>query len=215
MLTPMHVPHTVANYRDVQPLVETTTEMVSVALQRSPVWERMANASLPLHGRAAYLEQHWEGLRVLVDALESSGCVTDLARVLREYAHALGHALDRAHATAQWRQHHVTMPSMLQFRRRVAELVESRNAVGIAAHAVVRLAAAHACPSHGTAAELKIPEVTVVASEEDEEAFSEELSNATLMVLAHGSDVCRSYPENHDRDASCALTAAKIRRALR
>lgn len=215
MLTRMHVPHTVTDYRDVQPMVESTTDMVAAALQRSPVWERMRTASLPLHARAAYLEQHWEGLKVLNDALETAGCATQLACALRDYADALGTALDRAHATAKWREYHVTMPSMLEFRRRVAQLVEARNAVGIAAHAVVRLAAAGACPMHGHPRISPCPAVTVVATEEDEEAFAEELSAATLMVLAHGSDVCRSYPVDHDRDASCALTAAKIRNALR
>lgn len=218
MLTLMQAPHTFAHFRDVQPLVATTTEMVTAALQRSPVWERMSSDGLPLHARAAYLEQHWEGLKVLLDALESAGCASDVADALRAHADALGVALDRAHATAQWREHHVTMPSMLEFRRRVAQLAEARNAVGIAAHAVVRLAAANACPSHpriDAEQNASLPVITVVATEEDEETFSEELSAATFMVLAHGSDVCRSYPVDHNRDASCAMTAAKIRRALR
>lgn len=210
----MQVPHSTAHCRDVQTLVTTAIEMTAAALKRSPVWGRMHNHSLPLHARAAYLEQHWEGLKVLLDALEASGCTTDLADELRSYVEALGTALDRAHATAQWRQHHVTMPSMLEFRRRVNQLVESRNAVGLAAHAVVRLAAAEACPNHHPGVVFTPPMITVVASEEDEETFSEELSAATLMVLAHGSDVCRSYPEDHNRDAACALTVDKIRRAL-
>ena len=210
----MQVPHPTAPCRDVQPLVTMATEMTAAALQRSPVWERMHTHSLPLHARAAYLEQHWEGLKVLLDALETSGCTTELAHELRVYVDALGSALDRAHATAKWRSHHVTMPSMLEFRRRVNQLVEAKNAVGLAAHAIVRLAAAEACPNHHPGVTFKPPTITVVASEEDEETFSEELSAATFMVLAHGSDVCRSYPEDHNRDSACALTVDKIRRAL-
>lgn len=210
----MHAVRSAGEYRDVTPMVESTVAMTTDALQRSAVWERMLDASLPFMGRAAYLEQHWEGLRVLVHALETTGVAVDLRAQIQEKVEALGGALDKSHATARWREHHVTMPSMLQFRRRVNEMVETRDEVSLVAHAVVRLAAVSACPIAGQPTAVDFPPLHNVTTEEQEEYFAEELSAAMLMVLAHGSDVCRSYPRQQ-RSTSCAVTAAAIRRALR
>ncbi|KAB3520872.1 hypothetical protein GC425_06405 [Corynebacterium sp. zg254] len=199
-------------YLDVAPLVESTRTTITDALQRSQCWQRMIAHQLPFIGRAAYLEQHWEGLRVLGTACDKLGLHAFHAAIAVQQEQ-LGAALDRAHATARWREHHVTMPSMLQFRRRINELMEQRNTVGIAAQAVVRLVAASACPAPVDRDRVSIPAVTNVFSEEDEELFAEELSAAMLMVMAHGSDVCRAYPDE-DISASCATTAAAIRAAL-
>ncbi|HIW95575.1 MAG TPA: hypothetical protein H9867_03695 [Candidatus Corynebacterium gallistercoris] len=209
----MHVVPSGEAYRDVDPMVDSTVAMTAEALQRSAVWQRMVDSSLPLMGRAAYLEQHWEGLRVLVQALETAGWAPELRAEMAEKVEALGGALDKAHATARWRDHHVTMPSMLQFRRRVNEMVESRDSVALDAHAIVRLAAVAACPIAGEPTAVSFPPVRSVHTEDQEEYFAEELSAAMLMVLAHGSDVCRSYPRQQ-RSTSCAVTAAAIRRAL-
>lgn len=46
-----------------------------------------------------------------------------------------------------------------------------------------------------------------------EEVLTEELSAALVLVLAHGSDVCRAY-QGIDAASSCSVTAAAIRRAL-
>ncbi|AHI04264.1 hypothetical protein [Corynebacterium falsenii] len=200
-------------HRCVQPMIDASVTMVGDALRRSTVWARMIDGSLPFMGRAAYLEQHWEGLRVLRNSLESTGLCAQLRPALTDTVERLGGALDRSHTTATWREHHVTMPAMLEFRRRVNEMTEARDAVGLAAHAVVRLAAVKSCPMPGEPTHIAIPPVTCVRTDEDEEYFAEELSAATLLVLAHGSDVCRSY-HNSMRSSSCAVTAAAIRQAL-
>ena len=198
--------------RDVSEMVTLTEQMMVDALHRSACWNRMRDNSLPFVGRAAYLEQHWEGLRVLDAAAEKLGLLamqSDIASMRKQ----MGEVLDRAHSTAQWRDHHVTMPSMLEFRRHVNELVGSGDAVGLSAQILVRLAAVRACPAPRAQDEVTIPSVTVVRSDEHEELFAEELSAAMLMVLAHGSDVCRAYPEDQSL-SSCAITAAAIRQSL-
>lgn len=212
------VPH-IATYRDVTPMVDSTCTMITEALHRSSLWLRMVDGSLPFAGRAAYLEQHWEGLKVLSAALDTaaiSQTVTGAAmqEMLVETRDSLGVALDRSHSTPRWQEHHVTMPSMLQYRRRIAELRELGATVELLAHAVVRLAAVRVCPMPGTVSSRPLPEVTAVFGDEAEELFAEELSAAMLMVLAHGSDVCRAYSD-YRQAATCAVTAAAIRSSLR
>lgn len=235
---------------DTYPLLAATKEMLATALHRAPVLQRMEEGTLVFAGRAAYLEQHWSGLKILVSALgqyvsshpgDATPALAQLRNTLGNHAYHLGTALDRAHATPRWREHHVTMPSMLQFRRRINELVASGDVVGLIAHAAVRLAAARACPFHinddvdlvgaagagaGADGDVKLTGSSAtdidrsrnaaerfVTSDELAEYFAEELSAATIMVLAHGSDVCRSYPVEDD-SMTCALTVAAIRRAL-
>lgn len=203
---------TSATPRDVSSLVSINEQTISDALRRSKCWERILDNSLPLVGRAAYLEQHWEGLRVLDNAAEKLGLL-DMQASLDALRSELGVALDKVHATAKWRKHHVTMPSMLQFRRHINQLVEQRDSVALSAQIVVRIAAARACPAPGAPGEDALPAVPVVSSDEQEELFAEELSAAVLMVLAHGSDVCRAYPDDASETA-CGVTAAAIRQAL-
>ena len=54
----------------------------------------------------------------------------------------------------------------------------------------------------------------MVSGEEDLERLSEELSAGLLMVMQHGSDVCRAY-QGAVTDESCAVTVSTIRHALR
>lgn len=209
----MHSPQSsAAGSFDVSPLVQITEQTLTNALQRSKCWERMLGNTLPAIGRAAYLEQHWEGLRVL-DAATQGLNLVEMQASLDALRSELGVLLDRVHATAQWRKHHVTMPSMLQFRRHINQLVEAGDTVALSAQVVVRIAAARACPAPGAPHEDALPAVRVVTTEVQEELFSEELSAAILMVLAHGSDVCRAYPEETANPA-CGVTAAAIRQAL-
>lgn len=202
---------------DVAPLVIETAGTVREVLHRSPLWERITDGSMPFAGRASYLEQHWEGLRVLLGAVEQlearTNGVAEMRDTLRETTDKMGGALDRSHATARWREHHVTMPSMLQFRRRVTEITEADDVVSLFAHCAVRLAAVGACPVPSTTG-ASIPRITVVRTEEQEELFAEELSAALIGLLAHGSDVCRAY-QGQERARTCATTAAMIRNALR
>lgn len=201
---------------DVAPLVIQAAGNVRSTLHRSPLWKRMEDGSLPFAGRASYLEQHWEGLRVLRNGLDELDGGVELARmreVLAETVQNMGEALDKSHATARWREHHVTMPSMLQFRRRVNEMQEAGDVVSLIAHSAIRLAAVGACPV-ASASGLSIPAITVVCDEEQEELFAEELSAALILLLAHGSDVCRAY-QGQEQERTCATTAAMIRNSLR
>ncbi|RAV34554.1 hypothetical protein CHEID_03825 [Corynebacterium heidelbergense] len=211
----MSAAHQAAKARDVSPIVDATNSAIREALARSVIWRRMTDGTLSFAGRAAFLEQHWEGLRVLRTGLEGLGGSGDtVTAALARNAELLGSALDSAHATARWRDHHVTMPAMLQFRRRVNEMAAGKDAIGLHAHAVVRLAAVAACPvAHEMAQIDPRRDITCVLSTEDEEHFAEEISNATLLVLAQGADVCRAY-QGVNRASSCAITAAAIRRAL-
>ncbi|MBC2681178.1 hypothetical protein [Corynebacterium anserum] len=202
---------------DVASMVIATAHNVREMLQRSSVWGRMNDGTLPFAGRASYLEQHWEGLRVLLAALDKFDGVADVVELreqLRRTVEKMGDALDRSHSTARWRDHHVTMPSMLQFRRQVADMDERGDLVALVAHSVVRLAAVGACPVPSKAGEMSIPAVTIVRDEEQEEHFAEELSAALVLMMAHGSDVVRAY-QGQKRASSCAVTAAMIRNALR
>lgn len=206
-----------AGHIDVAPMVIATAHNVREMLQRSPVWERMNDGTLPFAGRASYLEQHWEGLRVLLstlDKFEGNSDIVELKEELRRTVEKMGEALDRSHSTARWRDHHVTMPSMLQFRRQVAEMAERGDVVALVAHSVVRLAAVGACPVPSKAGVMSIPTVTIVRDEEQEELFAEELSAALVLMMAHGSDVVRAY-QGQKRASTCAVTAAMIRNALR
>lgn len=211
------VPH-LATYRDVTPLVDATCSTITEALHGSLLWSRITDGSLPFAGRAAYLEQHWEGLKVLSSALDTAEIAQTvngaaMLDMLTEARDTLGTALDRSHATPRWREHHVTMQSMLQYRRRIAELQELGATVELLAHAVVRLSAVRACPMPGIFSREELPPVTAVFGDEAEELFAEELSAAMLMVLAHGSDVCRAYSD-YRQAATCAVTAAAIRSTL-
>lgn len=205
-----------SNYRDVAPAITSIATTVRETLHRSPIWARIQDGSLPFAGSASYLEQHHEGLRVLYNSLE--GCegypgIAELRETLRTTSESMGDALDRSHATARWREHHVTMPSMLEFRRRVADMREHADVVSIAAHSVIRLAAVGACPVPHAQGRVHIPTITVVCNEEQEELFAEELSAALILLLSHGSDVCRAY-QGQQRDKTCAVTVAMIRSAL-
>ncbi|WP_297007544.1 hypothetical protein [uncultured Corynebacterium sp.] len=199
-------------------LVDAVTEAVVDCLGRSAVVRRLSDGSLPFAGRVAWLEQHWEGLRILRD------CVVVPAGLRAELAASTGRlnlALDRAHASARWRDRHVTMPSMLTFRRHVAGLREDGDLLGLAAQAYVRLLAAgvgSGLTVTGTvprpAAGLHRDLCSMVSGQEDLELLSEELSAGLLMVMQHGSDVCRAYRDAMT-DESCAVTVATIRDALR
>lgn len=204
------------SYRDMTPMVIEVAQNVQDTLRRSPIWERMTDGSLPFAGRASYLEQHWEGLRALlaaVEAVDHPG-LAEMREQIKLTTEKMGEALDRSHATARWREHHVTMPSMLECRRRIAEMQEAGNVISLAAHCVVRLAAVGACPVTGSHGGISIPPITVVYTDEQEELFAEELSAALIMLLSHGADVCRAY-QGQKRAQTCAVTAAMIRSALR
>ncbi|MEJ6548745.1 hypothetical protein PQI66_04215 [Corynebacterium sp. USCH3] len=211
-----------------------TTEVVSLltvagdsaleCVRRSTVFRRMAGGTLPFAGRAAYLEQHWEGLRILRSALATPGLDIDpaaaasLLSALAAATDQFSGALDRAHATARWRERHVTMPSMLQFRRHIAELQDKGDTVGLVAHTYLRLLVSRACPAPaaqgGEPRALYGAVAAVVQDEETLEQLSEELSVALLLLMQHGADVCRGYHER-DADSGCAVTVSTIRRALR
>jgi hypothetical protein len=199
-------------------------------VRRSTVFRRMGDGTLPFAGRAAYLEQHWEGLRILRSALSEVSAtsapvpVATLCSALSAATDQFSTALDRAHATARWRDRHVTMPSMLQFRRHIGELQDGGDGgdggdvVALAAHAYLRLHVCRACPEPGVAGRdpqmLQDAVAAVVRDEESLERLSEELSVALLLMMQHGADVCRGYPER-DADSGCAVTVSTIRRALR
>lgn len=237
---------------DVAALVETAGASAVDCVRRSAVFQRMADGTLPFAGRAAYLEQHWEGLRILHNALSApaapsapslqvdAALLAPVRSALRTAADRFAVSLDRAHATARWRDRHVTMPSMLQFRRHIAEHEAAGDILGLVAQAHLRLVVAGVCPSPGDSDSATLPaddvtgvlcDLVVAASadtagssgsvdsvgvraEEQQELLSEELSAALLMLMQHGSDVCRAYQER-DADSSCAVTVSTIRRALR
>ncbi|MEL4162493.1 hypothetical protein [Corynebacterium bovis] len=204
-------------------ILDTIDRSIVDCLHRSSVWSRMADGTLPGAGRAGYLEQHWEGMRVLSSvAARFPGVDPVFRRALREATTWLGRALDNAHASPRWRDHHVTMPSMLQFRRRVVEMADEQDALAFAAHAYARCAAAAVSPfplgDMPTAATLRSALASMALrghadGDLAEEVLTEELSAALVLVLAHGSDVCRAY-QGIDAASSCSVTAAAIRRAL-
>lgn len=212
----------------VSALLDAAGDSALNCVRRSTVFRRMGDGTLPFAGRAAYLEQHWEGLRILRSALASPGAVpgpavdavslASLCSGLSGATDQFSGALDRAHATARWRDRHVTMPSMLQFRRHIAELQDNGDVIGLVAHAYLRLLVSRACPAPGVAGrepqELQSAVAAVVRDEEALELLSEELSVALLLLMQHGADVCRAYHER-DADSSCAVTVSTIRRALR
>ncbi len=208
-------------------LLDAAGDSALNCVRRSTVFRRMGDGTLPFAGRAAYLEQHWEGLRILHSALSTAGLPADavdavsrasLCSALSGAIEQFSGALDRAHATARWRDRHVTMPSMLQFRRHIAELQDSGDVIGLVAHTYLRLLVSRACPAPGVAGrepeELQSAVAAVVRDEESLELLSEELSVALLLLMQHGADVCRGYQER-DADSSCAVTVSTIRRALR
>lgn len=213
-----------------QPLARETAETVAAAstsavdcLRRSTVMQRMSDGSLPFVGRAAYLEQHWEGLRVLRTALAdprcSVGATAGLRRVLAEVTDRFATTLDRAHATARWRDRHVTVPSTLEFRRHIAGLQNAGDIAALVAHAVLRLDCAAVClrPSAGGGtATAAVGDVLadLVHDEEDLERLAEEFSAALMLVLQHGSEICRGY-QGRTADAECMVTVSMIRGALR
>ncbi|MDN5722134.1 MAG: hypothetical protein L0J74_00795 [Corynebacterium sp.] len=204
-------------------IVDEAAEVLDVAaasavdcLRRSTVFLRMADGTLPFAGRAAYLEQHWEGLRLLRDALDGRSAVlqTALVSATKRFARTL----DRAHATARWRDRHVTMPSMLQFRRHTTELLDEGDRLALAAQAYLRLLVGGECPTNGGPGiidrqSLAAAVTALVDDEEQLERLSEELSAAVLLLMQHGSDVCRGYPQRDSED-SCTVTVSTIRRAL-
>ncbi|WP_291474301.1 hypothetical protein [Corynebacterium sp.] len=199
-------------------LVDTVTGAVTECLGRSAVVRRLSEGSLPFAGRVAWLEQHWEGLRILGDcALLPAGVRTELTATTG----SLNRALDRAHASARWRDRHVTMPSMFTFRRHVTDLRDNGDLLGLTAQAYVRLLAAgvgsgltSAVDGVGSGEGLNRLLCPMVSGDEDLERLSEELSAGLLMVMQHGSDVCRAY-QGAVTDASCAVTVSTIRHALR
>lgn len=212
---------------EVTELLDATGASVLDCIRRSAVFRRMSDGTLPFAGRAAYLEQHWEGLRILRSALSVTGqpgqpadvaALAPLRTALASATEQFSLALDRAHATARWRDCHVTMPSILQFRRHITELQDSGDVLGLVAHAYLRLLVAEACPAPSVAdggpRPLQEGVGTFVADEEALEQLSEELSVALLLVMQHGSDVCRGYHER-DADSSCAVTVSTIRSALK
>lgn len=190
-------------------LVDAVTGAVADCLSRSAVVRRLSEGSLPFAGRVAWLEQHWEGLRILGDcALVPAGVRTELVAMTR----SLNQALDRAHATARWRDRHVTMPSMFTFRLHVADLRDNGDLLGLTAQAYLRLLVAG--DGTGPGGGLYNQLCSMVSGEEDLERLSEELSAGLLMVMQHGSDVCRAY-QGAVTDESCAVTVSTIRHALR
>lgn len=190
-------------------LVDAVTGAVTDCLSRSAVVRRLSEGSLPFAGRVAWLEQHWEGLRILGDcALVPAGVRTELVAMTG----SLNQALDRAHATARWRDRHVTMPSMFTFRRHVADLRDNGDLLGMTAQAYLRLLVAG--DGTGPGGGLYNQLCSMVSGEEDLERLSEELSAGLLMVMQHGSDVCRAY-QGAVTDESCAVTVSTIRHALR
>lgn len=199
-------------------LVDAVTAGAVDCVRRSTVVRRLSEGSLPFAGRAAWLEQHWEGLRILRDCAHIPTAVRgDLITVTGK----LSHALDRAHAGARWRDQHVTMPSMLTFRRHITGLRDSGDVLGLTAQAYLRLL----CSGIGSGvsgaehtpdpvAGLRELLCGLVGGEEDLERLSEELSAGLLMFMQHGSDVCRAY-QSSVTDESCAVTVATIRGILK
>lgn len=209
---------------EVADLLDAAGDSALDCVGRSSVFSRMSDGTLPFAGRAAYLEQHWEGLRILRAALGTPGLTVDplalapMRTALAAVTDSFAVALDRAHATARWRDRHVTMPSMLQFRRHIGELQDAGDTLGLVAHTYLRLTLARACPGPAVdesadPASLQGVFDSLVVDEESLELLSEELSAALLLLMQHGSDVCRGYHER-DADSSCALTVSTIRRAL-
>lgn len=213
---------------EVAGLLDVAGDSALDCVRRSTVFRRMGDGTLPFAGRAAYLEQHWEGLRILRSALSAQAnpapssvdpvALASMCSALSAATEQFSGALDRAHATARWRDRHVTMPSMLNFRRHIGELQDGGDVVALLAHAYLRLLVCRACPEPGVTARdpevLQDAVVAVVRDGESLERLSEELSVALLLMMQHGADVCRGYPER-DADSGCAVTVATIRRALR
>lgn len=198
-------------------LVDTVSAAAVDCLRRSAVVHRLSDGSLPFAGRVAWLEQHWEGLRILRDC---PSVPVPVRRELVATTGSLSTALDRAHAGARWRDRHVTTPSMFRFRRHITGLKDAGDLRGLSAQAYLRLL----CAGIGSgiagaddparpAAVLRDHLCSLVTGEEDLEQLSEEFSAGLLMVLQHGSDVCRTY-QDAEPDATCAVTVATIRRAL-
>ncbi|MGO1949222.1 MAG: hypothetical protein ACTH1D_06280 [Mycobacteriaceae bacterium] len=210
---------------EVVDLLDAAGDSAVDCIRRSTVFRRMSDGTLPFAGRAAYLEQHWEGLRVLRNALaapgmasaSSAGALAPLRTALAAATEQFAGALDKAHATARWRDRHVTMPSMLQFRRHIVALQDEGDVLGLVGQTYLRLLAAGACPTPaadmGEDRAVHEAITALVSDEEGLELLSEELSAALLILMQHGSDVCRGYQER-DADSSCAVTAATIRSAL-
>ncbi|AGP30522.1 hypothetical protein [Corynebacterium terpenotabidum] len=205
-------------YAEATDLVETVAAASVACVRRSTVVRRLSEGSLPFAGRIAWLEQQWEGLRLLRDCPLVPAPVRELLVV---GTRRIAVALDRAHAGARWRDRHVTMPSMLTFRRHVTGLKDQGDVLGLTAQACVRLL----CSGVGTGvtgADLSSRPVvelwdllcSLVGDDEDLERLSEELSAGLLMVMQHGSDVCRIYQDSTP-DESCAVTVATIRAALK
>lgn len=197
-------------------LVDAVTTSAVACISRSTVVRRLSEGTLPFAGRAAWLEQHWEGLRILRDC---SPVPAPVREELEASTAKLSLALDRAHAGARWRDRHVTMPSMLMFRRHVTGLRDHRDTIGLAAQSYIRLLCAGVGSGITGTETSPHPQIqrllcSLVSDDEDLERLSEELSAGLLMVMQHGSDICRAYQECLP-DLSCAVTVATIRHALR
>lgn len=224
-MSAQHIRNSVGAGQSCDEMLDAAIEVVDAVavaavncIDRSAVVSRLSTGSLPFAGRIAWLEQHWEGLRILRD------CAAVPAVVRRDMitaTHSLSATLDRAHAGARWRDRHVTMPSMLAFRRHVAGLRDSDDVIGLTAQSYIRLlcagigvgtANAESLSRHN--GELRCLLCSLVKDEEDLERLSEELSAGLLIFMQHGSDVCRAYQEALP-DESCAVTAATIRSSLR
>lgn len=200
-------------------LVDTVSVAAVDCVRRSAVVRRLADGTLPFAGRVAWLEQHWEGLRILRDCpLVPAAVRHDLVATTDR----LSTALDRAHAGARWRDRHVTLPSMFAFRRHVTALKDAGDLTGLTAQVHLRLVCAGVGsgisgvdgPALPTTTALRDRLCALVTGEEDLERLSEEFSAGLLMVLQHGSDVCRTYRDTAP-DETCAVTVATIRSALR
>lgn len=203
-------------------IVDAVTVAAADCIGRSAVVCRLSEGSLPFSGRIAWLEQHWEGLRILHDYSAGPGAFPAAVRhELTTDTQNLSSVLDRAHASARWRDRHVTMPSMLAFRRHVAGLRDSGDVLGMVAQAYIRVLCTRIASGIAQSDDLsphyhELREFlfSLVNSDEDVERLSEELSAGLWIFMQHGSDVCRTYHEAR-MDESCAVTAATIRNTLR
>ncbi|AWT26491.1 MULTISPECIES: hypothetical protein [Corynebacterium] len=199
-------------------LVDAVSSAAVDCVGRSAVVRRLSAGELPFAGRAAWLEQHWEGLRILRDC---PLVPVPVRHELTTTTDRLNTALDRAHAGARWRDRHVTMPSMFTFRRHVTSLKDAGDLLGLTAEAHVRLLCAGVgsgvagAESHTrSTSAVRSVLCSLVTDDEDLERLSEELSAGLFMVMQHGSDVCRAY-QGAGPDQICAVTVATIRHALR